>query len=61
VIRDELYNVTQALNIKKRKLDLRDIYAKVIQAQNNDTRDDARIRYLQERSWLRDDEYGIPF
>ena len=57
----EHYDVTRALNTKKRRLELRDDYAKIIRAKDEDTRDEARIWYLQQKSWLRDDDGGAPF
>jgi hypothetical protein len=61
VIRLEHCDIIKALNNKKRRLELRDDYAKIIHAKNVDARDDARIWYLQQKSWLRDDEGGVPF
>ena len=57
----EHYDVTKALNNKRRRLDLRDDYAKIICAKDQDIRDEARIRYLQQKSWLRDDESSVTF
>jgi hypothetical protein len=55
-------NILWALTVKKQKLELRDAYAKIIQADNRDDRDDARIRYLQKRMSLeRDIEDDIIF
>ena len=52
-------NVVWALTVKKQKLLLRDAYAKIIQADNQDARDDARIHYLMQKRILEDLE--IPF
>jgi len=57
----ERNEVLQYLYLKKRRLDLRDDYARMIHTKNEDDRHDARIRYLQERTWLREDEADIPF
>jgi len=61
VIELEHFEVLRALNIKKRRLELRDDYAKIIRAGNQDDRDDARIQYLQNRCWSRYDEKGKAF
>ena len=61
VIQLELLEVLRYLEIKKRKLRLRDHYAKVILADNQDKRDDARIRYLKEKTWLRDDSADLTY
>jgi hypothetical protein len=57
----EHHNVLEFLKLKKRRLELRDDYAKIISAKNEDVRHDARIQYLQEKSWLREDEVGYLF
>jgi hypothetical protein len=54
VIGLEVIEVLWQLDIKKRRLGLRDYYAKVIHTDNEDKRDDARIEYLKERLWLRE-------
>ena len=59
-LRDELGSVLWALNIKKKKLELRDAYAKIIQAGCQDDRDEARILYLQQKMAL-NDAYDPPF
>ena len=61
VIQLEHCDITKALNMKKRRLELRDDYAKIIRAKDDDAKDDARIWYLQQKSWLRDDEGMNPF
>ena len=61
VIRLEHFDVLRFLNLKKRRLDLRDDYAKIIRADNEADRDEARIAYLQHKAWLRDDERHDPF
>ena len=55
------HNVLEFLKLKKRGLELREDYAKMIRAKDEDDRHDARIRYLQERSRLREDEAGSGF
>jgi hypothetical protein len=61
VIQLELHEVLRYLDIKKRRLGLRDCYAKVILAKNEDKRDDARIRYLKEKSLLREDSADLAY
>ena len=54
----EYGTILWALNVKKQKLELRDAYAKIISADNQGDRDDARIEYLRQKRFLDDD---IPF
>jgi len=56
----EYGNILWALKIKKQKLGLRDAYAKIIAADNEDDRDEARMQYLLQKRLLREDE-GEPF
>jgi hypothetical protein len=56
VIQLEHFELLRFLSLKKRRLDLRDDYAKIIRANNSTDRNDARISYLQHRGWLRADE-----
>ena len=42
------------LNEKKHKLELRNAYAKIIRADNQYDRDDARIEYLKQKRQLND-------
>jgi len=58
VIQRERNEALRLLNLKKRRMGLRDYYAKVIHSANQDKRDDARIRYLQERRRLNEDADG---
>jgi len=44
--------VLYELQQKKRKLELRDDYAKIINAKSDDVRAAARIGYLQNKRWL---------
>ena len=60
VIQLELFDILKYLNFKKRRLGLREDYAKIIHAKNEDDRDDARLTYLQNRAWLRHDERVDP-
>jgi len=46
------YNILWSLKVKLQKLDLRDAYAKLINAKNTDDRDEARIEYLWQRSQI---------
>ena len=55
-VRLEHFDVLRNLSLKKRRLGLRDDYARIISADCDSDRDDARITYLQNRAWLRDDE-----
>ena len=48
-------NVLSAFRRKKRSLDLRLTYAKIIFAENDDQRFDARMRYLQEKRQIADE------
>ena len=60
-VQAQRYEALICLNLKKRKLGLRDGYAKMIRAEGGDARHDARIRYLQEKSQLREEETACPF
>ena len=51
-LRCDYCDILWALRVKKQKLELRDAYAKIISADNQDARDEARIHYLQEKRWL---------
>ena len=57
---DDYYDILAALQVKKQKLELRDAYAKIIQADNPDDQHDARMRYLQLKRWI-DQLGGAPF
>ena len=48
------------LKVKMKKIELRDAYAKIITAGNEDDRDEARMQYLLQKRFLREDE-GEPF
>ena len=58
VVQIEHFDVLRCLDLKKRRLALRDDYAKIIRADNKDDRDDARIAFLRNRASLRYDERG---
>jgi hypothetical protein len=63
-LRYEHCDVLNELLIKKQKLELREAYTKIVAADNEDARHDARIEYLRQKSFLKDMEqdYGeIPF
>ena len=47
LIQDDLYEVIYLLLKKRQSLDLRHDYAKIINAPDKDSRDQARLRYLQ--------------
>ena len=49
-------DILHALNLKLQKLELRDTYANIVLADNDDDRDHARIRYLQHKHFLQSDE-----
>jgi len=51
-IRDDYWDALSALKLKLLKLDLRDAYARIIQAPNEDARHTARIQYLQLKNQL---------
>jgi hypothetical protein len=53
-IRHDYGGILLALNIKMQKLELRDAYAKMINAKNEGSRHDARIEYLWHKSRLDD-------
>jgi len=59
VIRDERRAILHALDVKMQKLDLRDAYAKIVTADSEDNRDDARIDYLWEKARLGDYERNV--
>ncbi len=59
-IRCEYHNVLGELVWKKQKLELRDAYAKIVLADTQEARDEAHIRYLQQKR-LMDDEAEEPF
>ena len=50
--RYEYCNILWALRVKKQKLELRDSYAKILTAADEDERDEARFEYLRQKSML---------
>jgi len=54
VICEDYDYILQSLNIKLQKLELRDVYSKIITAGNQDDRHDARIEYLWQKSRIND-------
>ena len=52
-------DVLWALKVKIQKLELRDAYAKIIAADNENDRDEARMQYLLKKHLLRNE--GDPF
>jgi len=52
VIQDDYREVLRQLMVKMQKIELRDAYANVINAENKDDRDWARIQYLQMKRQL---------
>lgn len=57
-VRCAYHSVLHELTWKKQKLELRDAYIKIIQADTQDDRDDARIEYLRKKRLA---EESIPF
>jgi hypothetical protein len=55
VIRYDYVDVLNQLIWKMQKIELRDAYSKILDADNQDDRDDARIEYLRKKRMLRDD------
>lgn len=53
-IRDDYDNVRKSLDIKMRKLEIRDAYSRIIAAKTEDSRNDARISYLWQKAQLND-------
>ena len=49
--RQDYEAVLSALRKKKQAMELRDTYAKIINADDDDTRHDARMQYLQQKRW----------
>jgi len=56
-LRYEYCEILWALRLKKQRLGLRQAYAKIISADNQDDRDDARIDYLRQRKRLDDIDF----
>ena len=60
-LRYDYENVVWRLIVKKQKLKLRDAHAKIVQAENQQARDEAYFHYLQEKSLLDKAWENIPF
>jgi hypothetical protein len=54
-LRYEYGDILWALRVKKQKIELRDAYSKIISADDQNTRDLARIDYLRLQRLLNDD------
>ena len=54
-LRYEYSEILWALRTKKQKIELRDSYAKIIAAGNQDERDEARFKYLRRKTYVGDD------
>jgi len=54
VIRDDYHDVLRDLNMKMKKLELREAYTGIIRADDEDARHLARIEYLRQRSQIND-------
>jgi hypothetical protein len=53
-IRDDRRDVLQQLNVKLHKLELRDAYSKMVNADNEDRRHETRMEYLWLKNRLND-------
>jgi len=51
-VRDDYWHALWALKLKLLKLDLRDAYARIVNAPNDDERHSARMEYLQLKNQL---------
>jgi hypothetical protein len=63
-LRYEHCDVLEELLMKKQKIELREAYAKIVSAKNEEDRHDARIEYLRQKRFLKDMEQDcgeIPF
>ena len=56
-LRYEYCDILWALRVKKQRIELRDSYAKIISADDTDSRDDARIEYLRQRNQIDDVDF----
>lgn len=57
VIQDEYRDILSALRAKQDNIDLRDAYAKILHAQDDDQRHAARMIYLQQKRLNKDHPY----
>jgi len=55
VICQDYNNVISTLMKKKQSIELRDSYVKIINAENEDDRDEARMRYLHKKQLLNEE------
>jgi len=53
-IREDYDDILLALNVKMQKLEIRDAYSKIIAADSEDRRHDARMDYLWQKGRLND-------
>ena len=60
-LRYEYCKILWLLTVKRQKLELRDAYAKIISAYDDDARDEARMRYLEKKRFIEDLDEDIPF
>lgn len=60
-LRYDYDNVVWALVVKKQKLKLRDAHVKILQADNQQARDEVTFYYLQEKNLLDEAWAHIPF
>ena len=51
-IRNDYRDILCELKLKMQKIELRDFYGKIISADSQDARDDARIEYLRKKSQI---------
>ena len=55
VVQSDYDDIVAALTKKKQSIELRDAYAKIVYALDDDSRDIARINYLQRKQAAHDD------
>jgi len=60
-LRLEYCDVLWALQVKKQKIELRDSYAKILAAGDEDERDEARIEYLRRKNMIGDADSDVVF
>jgi glutaredoxin-related protein len=51
VIQQDYDDILHAFNEKKRRIELRDTYAEIVHAKDEDSRHDARMRYLWQKRY----------
>ena len=52
VIRDDYHDILRQLNVKMKRLELRETYTGIIQAKDEDERHSARIEYLWQKKQI---------